>query len=345
MKQPFFSILVPVYNVEKYLDECLESLTGQSFDDYEIVLVDDGSTDGSGTLCDAWQARFPETVRVLHQENRGLVMARSAGFRAARGRFFVIADSDDTLRRDALAVLHDYFTRYDADMVLYQISGKPDYALPDQKYPFRDGEVMSIASNSDLRQLLGASFVMNSLCSKAFSRELAEIERDFTPVAYIREGEDLMFSLPLADKARRIVFTEQPLYYYRTNPVSITNSYHPKLFRSVRDTLRIQRDYARKWDPSGTLADECDLHALKKFYDVIVAICLSRLPLAQKKAHLWEVASDEDFARCSVGIGKLESRKIRWTLELARRGWFGPLCFYGWLRRENWIPSREENGI
>lgn len=345
MTNMFFSILVPVYNVKKYLDECLESLMSQTFDDYEVVLVDDGSTDGSGAMCDAWQTRFPERIRVVHQENRGLVMARSAGFRAARGKNFVIVDSDDVLRQDALAILCDYFTRYAADMVVYQASLKPDYSKPNRNYPFRDGEVMSIASNEELRRLLGASFRMNSLCAKAFSRELAEIERDFTAVSHISEGEDLMFSLPLVDKAQRIVFAEQILYYYRTNPVSITNSYHPKLFRSVRDTLRIQRDYARKWDPSGTLADECDLHALEKFYDVIVAICLSRLPLAQKKAHLWEVASDEDFARCSVGIGKLESRKIRWTLELARRGWFGPLCFYGWLRRENWIPSREENGI
>ena len=81
MTQPFFSVLVPVYNVKKYLDECVESLMSQSFPDYEVVLVDDGSTDGSGEMCDAWQARFPERIQVVHQENRGLIMARLTGFR------------------------------------------------------------------------------------------------------------------------------------------------------------------------------------------------------------------------------------------------------------------------
>lgn len=343
METPFFSILVPVYNVKKYLDACLETLTSQSFDDYEVVLVDDGSTDGSGAMCDAWQARFPDRIRVVHQENRGLVMARAAGFRAARGRFFVIVDSDDVLRTDALAVLYDYFTRYDADMVIYKASTKPDYSEAIRKYPFRDGEVMSIASNEELRRLIGTTFRMNSLWSKAFSRGLAEIERDFTPVSHISEGEDLMFSLPLVDKAQRIVYAEKILYYYRTNPTSITNTFKPKLFRSVRDTLRIQRTYAEKWDETGALAVECDRNALRKLYDVIVGICLSGYPLREKRQYMLEVVTDGDFIRCLAQLDRVEDKKTRLTLALANRRWFAPLLLYGALRRAGLLPAGQED--
>ena len=112
MTQPFFSILVPVYNVRAYLDECLEPLTQQSFPDYEVVLVDDGSSDGSGELCDAWQARFPERIRVFHQENQGVTMSRVRLFREARGRFLVSADADDVLHRDALRISADLLHRF-----------------------------------------------------------------------------------------------------------------------------------------------------------------------------------------------------------------------------------------
>ena len=339
MSLPFFSILVPVYNVKRYLDECLESLTSQTFDDYEVVLVDDGSTDGCSSICDAWQTRFPKRIRVVHQENRGLVMARSVGFHAARGSFFVIVDSDDVLRQDALAILHDYFTRYAADMVVYQASLKPDYSVPFRKYPFQDGEVMSVDSNKELRRLIGTTFRMNSLCAKAFSRELAEIERDFTPVSHISEGEDLMFSLPLVDKAQRIVYAEHILYYYRSNPASISNTYHPKLFISVRDTLRIQRVYAEKWDPTGALAEACDCNALRRFYDVIARIGLAALPVKERRRYLLEVISDSDFLRCLGCLPRMDERKVRLTLTLVKHRCFGPLYLYSWLKRERLIPG------
>ena len=342
MTQPMFSILVPVYNVRKYLDECVESLIGQSIPDYEVVLVDDGSTDGSGEMCDAWQERFPERIRVVHQENRGLIMARSAGFRAARGSYFVIVDSDDVLHRDALSVLHDYFTRYDADMVIYRGSGKADFSKPLRKVPFRDGEMLSIESNEEFRRMLGSTFLLNSLWIKAFRREIAEIDRDFTPVSHISEGEDLMFSLPLVERAKRIIFCDRILYYYRTNPTSITNTYKPKLFRSIRDTLRIQRAYAQRWDPTLELAQACDRNGLRRYYDVIARIGLSNASLKEKRGYLLEIISDEDFQRCFAHLGEMEERKVRLTLALVRKRCFALLYLYGWLKRKGIIPTVPE---
>ena len=333
MTHPLFSILVPVYNAGKYLDECLESLTKQSFLDYEVVLVDDGSKDRSGCMCDAWQARFPERIRVFHQENQGVTMSRVRLFREARGRFLVSADADDVLHRDALRILHDSIARSDADMVLFRASKNRDFSTPICELPFRDGQLLSVSSSEELRRLLGSTFKLNALWAKTFRRELISVDTDDSSLCHIFEGEDLMFSLPAPDQAERIVFCDHILYYYRENPVSITNTYKPGLFRSIRDVLRIQRSYAEKWDSTGALAGECDRNALRKFYDVIVGICLSPLPEKRKRALLREVAADDDFLRCYAWRGKLEQRKLRLTLLLAKHRCFTPLCLYGRLRR------------
>lgn len=339
MRTTFFSILVPVYNAKKYLDECLDSLTKQTFSDYEVVLVDDGSTDGSGELCDAWRDRFPEQIRVFHQQNQGVTLTRARLFREAQGGYLVSADADDVLHTDALRIIHDYLSRYQADMVIFQASKERDFSTSICEIPFRDGELLSIASSEELRRLFGATFELNALWMKAFRRELVCGDTDDSSICHIFEGEDLLFSLAAADRADRIVFCDHILYYYRENPVSITNTYKPGLFRSIRDVLRIQRSYAEKWDSTGFLAEHCDRNALRKFYDVIVGISLCALPGKRKRELLREVSEDGDFLRCYALRGTLEERKLRLTLFLAKHRCFALLCQLGWLRRNGIIPK------
>ena len=94
------TLVVPIYNMEKYLARCMDSLLGQSCRDFEIILVDDGSTDSSGTLCDSYAARYPELVRVIHKPNGGPSSARNAGLDAARGEFVTFPDPDDWVEPD-----------------------------------------------------------------------------------------------------------------------------------------------------------------------------------------------------------------------------------------------------
>ena len=94
------SIIVPVYNVEKFLNKCLDSLIGQTMEDYEIILVDDGSKDASGRICDDYAERYPELVRVLHIDNGGQGRARNFGIETARGEYLGFVDSDDWVETD-----------------------------------------------------------------------------------------------------------------------------------------------------------------------------------------------------------------------------------------------------
>ena len=101
-----FSVVIPVYNVKDYLPKCVDSVLAQDFDDYELVLVDDGSTDGeSGAICDRYAAAHPERIRVIHKPNGGLGDARNVGLEAAAGEYLVFIDSDDYIGAGMLRTL------------------------------------------------------------------------------------------------------------------------------------------------------------------------------------------------------------------------------------------------
>lgn len=118
MEQPTVSVVIPVYNVEKYLAECVESVLRQTWGDYEIILVDDGATDSSGALCDRYAAEYG-CIRVFHQPNGGLSAARNTGLRAARGDYVYFLDSDDYIEPQTLERLRTAAEREKADVVFF----------------------------------------------------------------------------------------------------------------------------------------------------------------------------------------------------------------------------------
>ena len=115
-----FSIVVPVYNVADYLGTCMSSILAQKLEDDEIILVDDGSTDGkSGALCDDYAAAHPDLVRVIHQQNGGLGAARNTGIEAARGEWLLFVDSDDRIAPNTLETLARQLPHTEAKMIVF----------------------------------------------------------------------------------------------------------------------------------------------------------------------------------------------------------------------------------
>lgn len=110
-----FSVIVPVYNVQKYLKRCLDSVLNQTYKNYEIILIDDGSTDCSGDICDQYEKKYND-VKVIHQENQGLSAARNCGLEAAKGEWIVFVDSDDWIEQDMLRTISEYMKETDADL-------------------------------------------------------------------------------------------------------------------------------------------------------------------------------------------------------------------------------------
>ena len=162
-----FSVIVPVYNVSQYLQECVDALTRQTFDDYEIILVDDGSTDDSGVRCDGFRSEFPDRVRVIHQTNGGLGAARNTGLEAARGEYFLFVDSDDTISRDTLRILDRKIRETSAKMVVFGFY----YVYPDRKEP---GEEPMLAGEDHVTLAQHPELLMQtpSACLRAWHRSL-----------------------------------------------------------------------------------------------------------------------------------------------------------------------------
>lgn len=209
------SVIIPVYRVEHTLTRCIDSVLRQSFTDYELILVDDGSPDTCGQLCDDYAA-IDSRVRVIHQANGGLSAARNAGIDIARGDYITFIDSDDYIGDNTLSILMTRLSAHpDYDILEYPVvwhCGAPDQAL--LKYGARE--------YSDMRQywLEGKAYTHAYAWNKIYVRRL------FDDVRFPRNRlyEDA-HTLPLLLRhARLVATTEEGLYYYSSNPDGITMS-------------------------------------------------------------------------------------------------------------------------
>lgn len=210
------SFIVPVYKVEKFLDECLKSIIEQDFTDYEIILVDDGSPDKCPALCDFW-AEHNEQIKVIHKENGGLSDARNAGLKVSQGRYVWFVDSDDWLKSNAATILKEAMFLYpDSDV----------YSTPLSYY--MDGDFKKNDFSADVKYpLSGVDYVNMKLPTGANQRFI--IKRQLLIENYITfyKGvihEDGPFGYLLMYFAKSVVCLSQPIYCYRQRNDSIMHS-------------------------------------------------------------------------------------------------------------------------
>lgn len=219
------SIIIPVYNIEKYLDKCMESVVGQSYSHIEIILVDDGSTDGSGELCDEWGKR-DKRIRVYHKKNGGASRARNLGLREAKGEFIGFVDGDDYIAEDMYSSLMNAMEE-GVDLVCCSTEiffpakmRKPVEVYGQVEYP------VCFSNQEAIRELLLVQKLCFSSCDKLYRREL------FYGVRF-PEGktcEDYPVSYEVVKKSRRVVNIGKVKYFYRYRE----NSTSKKPFRLSR---------------------------------------------------------------------------------------------------------------
>ena len=213
---PRISVIVPVYNVEKYLPQCLDSLVNQTLKEIEIILVNDGSTDNSEIICRAY-AEKDCRVKVYSKPNGGLSDARNYGLRMATSKIVGFVDSDDYIDHDMFQVLLEKKERSNAEIAV----GGVKMATNDGKvYMVRSVEEETILNRHDaMKELLKSKKILNSVCNKIFNISLFE-QIEF-PVGKLYEDEYVTYKL--FDQANRVAMTNQVFYYYRSSPNSITH--------------------------------------------------------------------------------------------------------------------------
>ena len=213
---PLISVIVPVYNTPKTIERCLLSIWAQTYPHLEVILVDDGSTDISGDICDRLATRDPRT-RVLHQSNQGLSGARNAGLAACRGQFVTFVDADDTVSPHLLADLYRLIQRHHTKIAISALS---------ELYP--DGREHLVANphlptllstERALKAMLAEDGFTMAIAGKLFARSLFK-HIEF-PLGKLHEDVGTTYRLLLAYP--EISYTARPLYYYHQNPTSITH--------------------------------------------------------------------------------------------------------------------------
>lgn len=215
------SIVVPIYNVAQYLSDCMKSILAQEGDDLEIILVDDGSTDSSGKLCDQYAAKY-DCVRVIHQKNAGLSAARNAGIEDAKGDFITFVDSDDMLAPGFINKALELAETHQADFISFSDVRCEADALWQANYQGTGTSEINVYDDRmyKMQKFLIGSEIGTMACAKVYRRELFETIR--YPVG--KYHEDVFTTYKVVDKASRIVTTSQVGYIYRKSPNSITTS-------------------------------------------------------------------------------------------------------------------------
>lgn len=264
------SAIIPVYNAEKYLEKCVESILNQSYQDFELILVDDGSTDGSGKICDKY-AENDSRIRTIHTKNRGPAAARRTGIETAGGEYVTFVDADDWLERGMFAFATEKMTEQCADIICMGhkevdgqgnsraiISGHTEEWLVTQK-----SEMM--------RQLHGTRLIDSGPWAKLIKRALFE-GIDFCETVTI--GEDYFMVLQLLEKADRIMICTDPVYDRCIRSTSISRSGYSKRHRMAFEQYMQWRRYLLNRYPE--LKEEIIGYHTEYEMAVITAMCRNK---------------------------------------------------------------------
>ena len=275
--KPKISVIVPVYNVEKYLAQNADSLLRQTWQNLELIFVDDGSPDSSGQICDAYQQK-DSRVKVIHKQNEGLGFARNSGLEIAEGDYVAFIDSDDYVDSDMLERLMKPILEDNADTVIGGFQrvndlGEVLYLEQYQNRTFRGTEVFE----KFLPKIFGSdprkhdAFRM-SVWNGIYSMDLIRKHNIRFPSERVMISEDLLFDFDYYKYAQSVAVIDSVAYCYRENPTSLTSKYRPTKLKMVTDLYlemekRIKDNYQDYAEP---------LHRLQTQYFINLRGCIKQ---------------------------------------------------------------------
>ena len=235
-----FSVIVPIYNIEKYIRRCIDSVLGQSFTDFELILVDDGSPDNCGVICDEYEKKDGR-IKVIHKKNGGLVSARQAGIKLASGDYIFHLDGDDAVLPDALESAYKIISDTHADIVSFSykcnINGEIGDVVEDlvceglyHKSEIEKHIFPKLLSDKNMNH------IFYFLWGKAIKRELA-IKHQLSVNPAISLGEDLSCIVPCFLEAEKVYMSKKAIYLYTIRNDSISTDFKTHQITQIADVI------------------------------------------------------------------------------------------------------------
>lgn len=246
MQNPLISVIVPIYNVEAYLDRCVKSIVAQTYKNLEILLVDDGSPDNSPGMCDDW-AKRDERIRVIHKKNGGLSSARIEGQKQATGDWITFLDSDDWMELNCFEFLVDKMASYpSAELLMF--AWVKDFGNKIQHYTYNLKEDYLYAGDEckelEAKMLDFNNYIGDAVC-KLIRRDFLESHNIYHEERLKQGVEGIVFSLKLFDTVQHAVFFNQPFYHYFYNASSITGRMNIETTFLLADGLAWMDDFIK----------------------------------------------------------------------------------------------------
>ncbi|WP_185959505.1 glycosyltransferase family 2 protein [Planococcus salinarum] len=312
------TVIIPIYNVEDYLKKCVESVINQTYKNLEILLINDGSTDSSGSLCDSF-ALTDSRIRAIHKKNGGISDARNTGLEAATGEFIAFLDSDDWVDPEMYEVLHDLLILHEADVSICRFKNIHNDMI-------EDGSTGKIAVYDNIGALKAIAkiennfFLTHNVWNKLFKSELVKKFRFLKG----KIAEDLYFTPKVIHASERCVYIDKAMYnYLRERPASIMNT--PINFSRIRDELKGFDEFAALLEEVGLpehslIIKETYLRKLIEFHYYV------KKSKAENKDKILKMLEDAFISNSYRKTKASKSTSTRWKITLFEQSPFFCFC-------------------
>lgn len=254
---PLVSVIVPVYNAERFIHRCINSILSQTYQDFEVLLINDGSPDESGKICDEY-AQKDKRIKVFHKENGGVTSARKYGLDDCNGEWVILLDSDDYIEPNTLELLLTYAFNFDSDLIIGY------YKYVDENNNFikiAENHILGNHSEDVLKSVL-YNLCTGSLCCRLIKKTL--FNNIYFPPREINMGEDTICGIQIISNAQNITICPHPIYNYVQQTNSITHNLNSNNVKHMPTFIKWIHSYIIKTRPSLKVASS--VFCLQQYY-------------------------------------------------------------------------------
>ena len=299
------SILMPVYNSQEYLKNTVQDVINQSYGDWELILVDDGSKDNSKNICIELQ-KFDNRIRFINKENTGVSDTRNIALDNAKGKYIAFIDSDDSVHKDYLKILLSSIEKSKGQLAVCGFKERKistNGQIEELSRVFYPKEVIAIEDMKDLIMDFGNSGLLNPLWNKLYNREIID-ENNIRFKEEVETGEDFIFNLQYFRKINNICFSKGELYYYiRRNNNSITYQYIDNMYEKGLEIHNLLEDFLKDMNFYNSknkyiLYGNHLMGVFSAFLNLFHKDC--KLTLKQKKHYIKAIVNREYVSECAV---------------------------------------------
>lgn len=301
------SLIVPVYNAEKYLDNCIKSILNQSFKNFDLILVNDGSTDRSLSICNKYSIK-DSRVKVINKKNEGCIKARRTGIENATADYITFVDSDDWIHKSTLKIVNDEIECNHSDIIMFNMYKVVDkFKLIKKQNSTIYFEKKSKFEGDEIRTELASAYLHGhpfpaSLCGKVYRKELLiDNGKYLSRINFL--GEDLFYNLEIFLKINKVSIINNSLYYYRTG--GNTSKFMPYLFDDIVNGYKIQKEVIEEYyqDSKQKRYNGISIMLLNTFKTCLYNIYLSDLDREQIENNIVKYTKNKQIIEAAMNDG------------------------------------------